>query len=170
MMKISAVKVILLLTSTFVLNSSQAYSADEEDEVTSETIIVEQKPKKQKGGGGGGCVSCGNITITVTNPGNAARVNYKVDRPNKMTNDEKALFQRCKELLSVISNAAVIAGVRKFEFENNVGDNPKNLYMEARDERKAALAEYDAAGCNSFLDPQLPELVNTISETDGYNQ
>ena len=162
------VSLFLSLSLSF-FSSHHAFAADDDEEEPAYTIIVEPKQKKKKGGGG--CVSCGNITVTVTNTGEHGEhtvINYKIDRPNKMTNEEKALFQRCKELLSQISISATIAGVRRFEFENNVGKNSKTLRMEALDEQKEALAEFKEAGCDSLLGPQLPDLVNSFAETGGY--
>ncbi len=166
-----ALAVLLFLSiSLSFFPTHHAFAADDENEEEPDYVIV-VKPKKQKGGGGGGCASCGNITVTVTDTGSQAAVNYKVDRPSMMTNDEKALFQRCKQLLSQIGTQATIAGVRRYEFENNVHEkNAKTIYMEALDEQKDALDEYKEAGCDSFLDPKLPELVNNLSETGGHSQ
>lgn len=165
-----AVSLFLSISLSF-FPSHHAFAADDEDEEKpAYTVIVEPKPKKKKGGGG--CISCGNITFTVTNTGKHGEhtvINYKIDKPNKMTNEEKALFQKCKELLNQISIDATIAGVRKYEFENNVAKTSKTKYMQALDERKDALAEYDKAGCNSFFGSQVPDLVNSLAETNAYD-
>ncbi len=137
---------------------------DDEEEEADYTIVVE--PKKKKKGGGGGCVSCGNITITVTNTGTSADIKYKVDRPDKMTNEEKALFQRCKELLNEVRDYSQMRTVRKIDtLKDPEDDGTKMDYFRREQMIEDALAAYDEAGCNDFLDSRVPEIVNSISES-----